>query len=202
MSAGTAPPLTINYHAATVPILQLALSGAGLNEQQLFDLGFNTVRTPLVTVKLIAPTSGAVAALELPVRVEAWARAPIYACVSGYLQNYKVDIGTPVKAGQVLATIETPDVDQQLLQAQGELAVARSTLALADTTSARWKTLRAVNAVSAQEADDKLGDATARRAHVQALSANVQRMQQMQRYAKLVAPFDGMSRRATSMWAR
>ena len=99
------------------------------------------------TVILIAPTSGAVSALELPARVE--------------------------------------------------LAVA-----LADTTSARWKTLRAVNAVSAQEADDKLGDATARRAHVQALSANVERMQQMQRYAKLVAPFDGMSRRATSMWAR
>ena len=144
------------------------------------------------TVKLLAPTTGASAALELPARVEAWARAPIYARVSGYLQSYKVDIGSHVKAGQVLATIETPDVDQQLLQAQGELAVARSTLALADTTSARWKTLRAVNAVSAQEAEEKLGDSAAKKAQVQALSANVERMQQMQRYAKLIAPFDGV----------
>jgi len=144
------------------------------------------------TVKLLTPATGASSALDLPARVDAWARAPIYARVSGYLQSYKVDIGTPVKAGQVLAVIETPDVDQQLLQAQGELAVARSTLALADTTSARWKTLRAVNAVSAQEAEEKLGDSTAKRASVQALSANVERMQQMQRYAKLTAPFDGV----------
>jgi RND family efflux transporter MFP subunit len=144
------------------------------------------------TVKLLAPTTNAASTLELPARVEAWARAPIYARTSGYLQSYKVDIGQPVKAGQVLAIIETPDVDQQLLQAQGELAVARSTLALADTTAARWKTLRAVNAVSAQEAEEKLGDSTAKRASVQALSANVERMQQMQRYAKLIAPFDGV----------
>ena len=98
----------------------------------------------------------------------------------------------PGQGRQVLATIATPDVDQQLLQAQGELAVTRKMLALADTTAARWKTLRAVDAVSAQEADNKLGNATAKRAQVQALSAKVERMQQMQRGAKLLAPFDGV----------
>lgn len=167
-------------------------AGAFSRHSQSQQLHASTEARSVPTVKLLAPGTGASAALELPARVEAWARAPIYARVSGYLQNYKVDIGQPVKAGQVLATIETPDVDQQLLQAQGELAVARSTLALADTTSARWKTLRAVNAVSAQEAEEKLGDSSARRASVQALSANVARMQQMQRYARLVAPFDGV----------
>jgi RND family efflux transporter MFP subunit len=167
-------------------------AGAVSRHAQSERLHESAVARTVPTVKLLAPETGAGAALELPARVEAWARAPIYARVSGYLQNYKVDIGAPVKAGQLLATIETPDVDQQLLQAQGELAVARSTLALADTTSARWKTLRAANAVSAQEAEEKLGDSTAKRASVQALSANVERMQQMQRYARLTAPFDGV----------
>jgi RND family efflux transporter MFP subunit len=167
-------------------------AGAISRHSQAERLNDSAAARSVPTVKLVTPGSGAAAALDLPARVEAWARAPIYARVSGYLQNYKVDIGMQVKAGQVLATIETPDVDQQLRQAQGELAVARSTLALADTTSARWKTLRAVNAVSAQEAEEKFGDSTAKKAQVQALSANVERMQQMQRYAKLVAPFDGV----------
>lgn len=167
-------------------------AGAISRHSQAERLHASATARSVPTVKLLTPTAGAGSALELPARVEPWARAPIYARVSGYLQSYKVDIGAPVKAGQLLATIETPDVDQQLLQAQGELAVARSTLALADTTSARWKTLRAVNAVSAQEAEEKLGDSTAKKAQVQALSANVERMQQMQRYAKLVAPFDGV----------
>jgi len=167
-------------------------AGAISRHSQSQELHASAEARSVPTVKLLAPTTNAASTLELPARVEAWARAPIYARTSGYLQSYKVDIGQPVKAGQVLAIIETPDVDQQLLQAQGELAVARSTLALADTTAARWKTLRAVNAVSAQEAEEKLGDSTAKRASVQALSANVERMQQMQRYAKLIAPFDGV----------
>ena len=170
----------------------VVVAGAISRHSQAERLHASATARSVPTVKLLTPTAGASSALELPARVEPWARAPIYARVSGYLQSYKVDIGAPVKAGQLLATIETPDVDQQLLQAQGELAVARSTLALADTTSARWKTLRAVNAVSAQEAEEKLGDSTAKKAQVQALSANVERMQQMQRYAKLVAPFDGV----------
>lgn len=167
-------------------------AGAFSRHSQSEQLHASAAARTVPTVKLLAPTTGAGAALALPARVEAWARAPIYARVSGYLQSYQVDIGQAVKAGQVLAIIETPDVDQQLLQAQGELAVARSTLALADTTSARWNNLRAANAVSAQEAEEKLGDSTAKRASVQALSANVERMQQMQRYARLVAPFAGV----------
>ena len=87
------------------------------------------------TVVVISPAAaGESAALELPARIEAWSRAPIYARVSGYLKGWKADIGTPVKAGQLLAEIETPELDQQLLQAQAELATARANAELARRT--------------------------------------------------------------------
>jgi RND family efflux transporter MFP subunit len=144
------------------------------------------------TVALVPPSSSAAGLLELPARVEPWSRAPIYARVSGYLRGWEVDIGTPVKAGQLLATIETPELDQQLLQAQAELATARSNLALAESTERRWTSLVAEDAVSRQEVDEKSGDLASRRAQVQGLQANLQRMQALKQYARLVAPFDGV----------
>src|SRR5262245_30345301 len=94
------------------------------------------------TVVLIAPgRASAGGALELPGRLEAQARAPIYARVSGYLKSWKVDIGTPVKAGQLLAEIETPDLDQQLLQARADLASAQASAALAGSPAKRWHSL-------------------------------------------------------------
>jgi multidrug efflux pump subunit AcrA (membrane-fusion protein) len=110
------------------------------------------------TVNLVALKDAPTAPLELPARIEAWSRAPIYARVSGYVGSWNVDIGAPVKAGQVLATIETPDLDQDLRQAQAQLAVARSDLALAESTAKRWQSLVGQNAVSKQEADEKQGD--------------------------------------------
>jgi RND family efflux transporter MFP subunit len=97
-----------------------------------------------------------------------------------------------VKAGQLLATIETPDLEQQLLQAQAELASARSNLALAASTAKRWSALVRQNAVSKQEADEKAGELAARQGQVAALGANVQRLLALQRYTRLVAPFDGV----------
>jgi RND family efflux transporter MFP subunit len=144
------------------------------------------------SVSLVPPSTGTVLTLELPARVEPWSRAPIYSRVSGYLRSWNVEIGTPVKAGQLLATIETPDLDQQRLQAQAELATARSNLVLAESTAKRWTSLLAQDAVSRQEADEKSGDLAARRAAVQGLQANVQRLEVMQRYTRLVAPFDGV----------
>jgi multidrug efflux pump subunit AcrA (membrane-fusion protein) len=144
------------------------------------------------TVSLLSPSSVAPTALELPARVEAWSRAPIYARVSGYLQGWKADIGTPVKAGQLLAKIEIPDLDQQLLQARAELATARSNLALSTTTAKRWQGLLADGAVSRQETDEKAGDLASRQSQVQALRANVERITALQGYTRLVAPFDGI----------
>jgi RND family efflux transporter MFP subunit len=143
-------------------------------------------------VNLVSLKDVAGAPMELPARIEAWSRAPIYARVSGYLARWNVDIGASVKAGQVLATIETPDLDQDLRQAQAQLAVARSNLALAESTAKRWQSLVAQNAVSKQEADEKQGDFISKQSTVQALQASVERQQALKRYTRLVAPFDGV----------
>jgi RND family efflux transporter MFP subunit len=143
-------------------------------------------------VALVSPSPVAGMSLELPARIEAWARAPIYARVSGYLKQWSVDIGGVVKAGQVLAEIETPDLDQQLLQAQAELRTARSNVSLAASTSKRWQSLLAINAVSRQEAEEKAGDLEAKQSVVNELQANVDRVRALQQYRRLVAPFDGV----------
>jgi RND family efflux transporter MFP subunit len=144
------------------------------------------------TVTLVSMKDVPAGDLELPARIEAWARAPIYARVSGYLSRWNVDIGTQVKAGQVLAQIDTPDLDQDLAQAQAQLAVARTGLTLAESTAGRWRSLVSQNAVSKQEADEKQNDFVSRQASVQALQASVSREQALKKYTTLVAPFDGV----------
>ena len=144
------------------------------------------------TVTLVSMQDVPAGDLELPARIEAWARAPIYARVSGYLARWNVDIGAPVKAGQVLAQIDTPDLDQDLRQAQAQLAVARTGLTLAESTAKRWQSLVGQNAVSKQEADEKQNDFMSRQASVQALQASVSREQALKKYTALVAPFDGV----------
>jgi RND family efflux transporter MFP subunit len=145
------------------------------------------------TVNVIAPgNSGDAGALELPGRLEAYSRASIYARVSGYLKSWKADIGTPVKAGQLLAEIETPDLDQQLLQAKADLASAQANAALAGTTSKRWQSMLGSDSVSRQEAEEKAGDFTTKQAMVNAAQANVDRVQAMKGFTRIVAPFDGV----------
>jgi len=145
------------------------------------------------TVVVISPAAaGESGALELPARIEAWSRAPIYARVSGYLKSWKADIGTPVKAGQLLAEIETPELDQQLLQAQAELATAKANAELAANTARRWQDLLASGMVAKQAVDEKLGDLAAKQAAVRASAANVERNQALKRFTRIVAPFDGV----------
>lgn len=146
---------------------------------------------PVVTV-LNPGQAGAAGALDLPGRIEAHARAPIHARVGGYLKRWHADIGARVKTGQLLAEIETPDLDQQLMQAQAELATARASAALAASTAKRWQGLLASDSVSRQEADEKTADMTARQSVVNALQANVERFQAMKGFARIVAPFDGV----------
>jgi RND family efflux transporter MFP subunit len=178
----------------TLGSLAVVVVAAGLlsRRSQAEKLEQGAAARAVPTVSLLSPGAMDAGALELAARVEPWARAPIYARVGGYLQSWKVDIGAPVKAGQLLATIETPDLDQQLLQAQAELASARSSLALAASTAKRWSALVLQNAVSKQEADEKAGELAARQGQVAALGANVQRLLALQRYTRLVAPFDGV----------
>jgi Membrane-fusion protein len=123
-----------------------------------------TAAASVVSVTTILPTPGqGSASLILPGNVEAYADAPIYARTSGYLKRWYVDIGGAVKAGQVLAVIESPEVDQQLRQAQADLATAQANYQLAQSTANRWKNLLATESVSQQDADEKNGDALAKK---------------------------------------
>ena len=146
----------------------------------------------LPTVAVNPPSAAAnVSGLELPGRIEAWQRAPIYARVSGYLKDWKHDIGTQVKAGEVLANIETPDLDQQLAQARADLATAQANAALSATTAKRWQAMLGSDAVSKQEVDEKTGDLAAKNALVAAQRANVDRLLALKNFTRIVAPFDG-----------
>jgi RND family efflux transporter MFP subunit len=146
----------------------------------------------LPTVSVAPPNSGANSSgLELPGRLEAFARAPIYARVSGYLKSWKVDIGAAVKAGELLAEIETPDLDQQLLQARADLATAQANATLSGTTAKRWQAMLGSDSVSKQEVDEKTGDLAAKQALVAAARANLDRIIAMKGFTRIVAPFDG-----------
>jgi RND family efflux transporter MFP subunit len=184
-------PLVVGVLAAAVAAA-VVIGGLATRHSQAEQLKEDAAERAVPTVNLVSLKDVAGAPMELPARIEAWARAPIYARVSGYLARWNVDIGAPVKAGQVLATIETPDLDQDLRQAQAQLAVARSNLALAGSTARRWQSLVAQNAVSKQEADEKQGDFISKQSTVQALQASVERQQALKRYTRLVAPFDGV----------
>lgn len=130
--------------------------------------------------------------LTLPGDVQAYVDAPIYARTSGYLKSWKVDIGARVKKGQLLAEIDAPEVEQQLLQAEADLATTNANAKLARSTADRWIELRKSDAVSQQDADEKIGDAAAKDAARESARANVERLRELQRYQRIVAPFDGV----------
>jgi len=146
---------------------------------------------PVVTVTQ-PQAGGNSSTLALPGRLEAYSRAPIYARVNGYVKDWKVDIGGRVQAGQLLADIEAPDVDQQLSQAKADLLTARANATLAGTTAKRWQDLVKSDAVSRQEVDMKNGDFAAKQAIVQATEANVDRLKVMEGFKRIVAPFNGI----------
>jgi len=130
--------------------------------------------------------------LVLPGAIQAFYTAPIHARVSGYLKRWYADIGSHVKAGQVLAEIDTPDLDQQLNQAKADLATAVANQQLSQTTAQRWAGLLAKDAVAHQDADNKNGDLAAKTALVASARANVQRLEALESFKRITAPFDGV----------
>jgi len=145
------------------------------------------------TVAVIAPTAqGDNGTLDLPGRLEAYSRAPLYARVQGYLKSWSADIGATVKAGQLLAEIEAPDLDQEFLQSKANLATAQANVALAGTTAKRWQELLKTGAVSKQDVDEKNGDLAAKQAIVNADKADLDRLQALKNFTRIVAPFDGV----------
>jgi RND family efflux transporter MFP subunit len=134
----------------------------------------------------------AVRQLTLPGTIQAYNRAAIYARVSGYLQSWQADIGAHVKTGQVLAIIDSPDLDQQFAQSKADLATATANARLAAVTADRFNTLVKSQWVSKQTGDEKTGAAAATKATMDAASANVNRLEAMEDFKKIVAPFDGV----------
>src|SRR5689334_10377598 len=130
--------------------------------------------------------------IDLPGRLEAYSRAPIFARVSGYLKSWSADIGARVKAGDVIAEIEAPDLDQQLLQARADLVSQQSSARLSEATLNRRKTLVASNFVSAQEIDERTADLANKKAAVNSGQANVERLEALAGYKKITVPFDGI----------
>jgi len=147
----------------------------------------------IVTVATTHPLQGPAADdLVLPGTVQAFYEAPIYARTSGYLRDWKTDIGTTVTKGQMLAVIDAPEVDQELRQAQADLATAQANYELARTTNERWRGLLATQSVSQQDADQRAGDAAAKAAARQSAAANLARLEQLESFKRVLAPFDGV----------
>jgi membrane fusion protein, multidrug efflux system len=143
-------------------------------------------------VKLISVKGMFDGVLVLPGNVQAFYDAPIHARVSGYLKRWYADIGTPVKAGQLLAEIDTPDLDQQLVQSKADLATAVANQNLSAITARRWAGLLAQDAVSKQDADNRNGDLAAKTAMVASSQANVHRLEALESFKRITAPFDGV----------
>jgi len=150
----------------------------------------NQLAIPTVSVVSATPLKSG-PGLVLPAEIRPWREASIFARANGYLKDWVADIGAHVQAGQLLAEIETPDLDQQLEQAKAQLALAQANLRLAETTDARWQALLKTASVSEQAAAEKAAGREVARASVDSERANVQRLQELVSFQRVVAPFAG-----------
>ena len=190
-------PLLRRLRQAGVAALFLAIAvvayGLSLRAVQNSRLQELTLAQAVPTVAVVTLSSAENrTALDLPGRLEAFIRAPIYARVPGYLKSWKYDIGSKVKAGDVLGEIDTPDLDQQLTQARADLSVARANAQLAQITAKRWQALAGTDAVAAQDVDQRTFAWNASVAQVKAAQANVDRLIAEEGFKRLLAPFDGV----------
>jgi len=185
--------LTLVRGAFALLAIAVVAYGLGTREAQNTRLHDSTEAQATPVVALVTPASvGNQATLDLPGRLEAYIQAPIYARVPGYLKSWKHDIGAKVKAGDVLAEIDTPDLDQQLTQARADLSVAQANAKLAQITAERWQSLASTDAVAKQDVDTRTFTWNANIAQVKAAQANVDRLIAEEGFKHLLAPFDGI----------
>jgi RND family efflux transporter MFP subunit len=176
-----------------VAALVLAVWGEASRLHARSKLGKETADAATSTVITISPNRTTLGEeLVLPGTVQAYIEAPIYARTSGYLKDWHTDIGAQVIKGQLLAEIDAPEVDQQLSQARADLATARANSSLSDSTNVRWQGLLATESVSKQDADEKAGDAAAKKAAADSSAANVARLHDLESFKRVVAPFSGV----------
>jgi len=179
--------------AAVIVAILVVITGIRAREEASARLRNWTDDQAIPTVAVVLPDARALSAtLDLPGRLEAYYRAPIFARVSGYLKSWRADIGARVKAGEVIAEIEAPDLDQQLLQARADLASQEASAKLSEATLTRRKSLLASNFVSMQEIDERTADLSNKKAAVNASQANVERLEALAGYKKITVPFDGV----------
>jgi RND family efflux transporter MFP subunit len=184
---------TLLVTAALAAIVILIYSGIHSRAAAESRLKQRTEDAAIPTVAVIFPQEGApTQEIVLPGNTQAFSDAPIYARTNGYLKHWYFDIGAHVQKGQLLAEIETPEVDQQLQQAQAELDTAHANLDIAKITAARWQDLVSTGSVSQQETDQAVSNLSAVKAAAESSAANMRRLEELQSFQKIYAPFDGI----------
>jgi RND family efflux transporter MFP subunit len=181
--------------ASLALLVTVALVGSGIWSRVKANakLGTDTSQVALTAVSVVTPQrTTPVQEIILPGNVQPFITSPIYSRTNGYLKKWYVDIGAHVKQGELLAVIETPEVDQQLEQSLSNLNTAKANLALAQITKSRYETLLNSHAVAQQDVDNADGNFNANTATVEAAQANVKQLQALQSFEKIYAPFDGV----------
>jgi len=176
-----------------VVVALVVIWGISSRRQANAQLSQETHELAIPTVSVIHPKPGAPQQeIVLPGDMEPYTDAPIFARTNGYLKKWYADIGANVKAGELLAEIDSPEVDQQLQQARADLSTAQANLSLAEITATRYKDLLKTDSVAQQDVDNATGNYDARRTTVESAQANVKRLQDLQSFEKVYAPFDGV----------
>jgi RND family efflux transporter MFP subunit len=194
-SSGTPPPRRVRWSVVVAVLVVLALAAQGIwsrrNAQAALER--EAVHASQLSVEVVHPQkSSAGLDLVLPGNVQAFLDTPVYARTNGYLKKWYADLGAHVKAGQLLAEIDTPEVDDQLRAARADLANAQANYALAKSTADRWMGMLETKSVSKQETDEKVGDMLAKKGTLDAARFNVARLEKLQSFQKVLSPFDGI----------
>ena len=188
-------PRTLRRFGIGAGIVAVAIVAVGISARSIADnrLVAASTDSSIPTVDVVAPSRGeGGAGIVLPGNIQAYNSAAIFARTNGYVRSWLADIGDEVRAGQALAVLDAPEVDQQLAQAPADYQTALANQSLARTTATRWSTMLARDAVSRQEADEKAGDLAAKSALANAARANVNRLRALQGFTRLSAPFAGV----------
>lgn len=208
-AAPSPPPRPIRrglrLSAIAAALLATMLVVAGITTRKMADARLSewTERQAVPVVSVAVPdTQGNRTSLDLPGRLEAYAQAQIYSRVSGYIKAWTADIGSPVKAGQLLAEIDAPDLDQQIMQAEANVASATANANLASATLQRGQSLAQSGAVSKQDLDQRAADSANKQGLVKSAQANLDMLRVLEKYKRIVAPFDGLvTARSTDLGA-
>jgi RND family efflux transporter MFP subunit len=185
----------LRFTGITAVALALAVVVIGVTTRKMADARLRdwTEAQAVPSVAVVLPdTRSNRATVDLPGRLEAYSQAQIYSRVAGYLREWKADIGSPVKAGELLAEIDAPELDQEIMQAEAGVASATANAALASATLQRGEALSKSGAVSKQDLDQRAADAANKAGLVKSAQANLDRLRVLEKYKRIVAPFDGL----------